>query len=85
MTRDKAIKKSGNRRPAAQQRIARLEMLIEALLLELPGAALRRAGSIERQLRLHREQLRIERIHLVSKINQIRRYTVSGSYGSKHR
>lgn len=85
MSEPKRIKKSGSKKLTTKDRIARIEKLIETLLLELPDAPLRRAGSIERQLRLHRESLRIERVHLTSKINQIRRYKVSGSYGSSTR
>jgi hypothetical protein len=81
----KVIKKCGSKKLTTKERIARIEKAIEALELELPDAPLRRAGSIDRQLRLHRENLRIERVHLASKINQIRRYKVSGSYGSSSR
>lgn len=85
MKEPKTIKKSGSKKLTTKERIERLQKLIETLELELPDAPLRRAGSIERQLRLHRENLRIERVHLASKINQIRRYKVSGSYGSNTR
>jgi hypothetical protein len=86
MTADKEpIKKRGSKKLTTKDRIDKLQKLIESLELELPDAPLRRAGSIERQVRLNREYLRIERIHLASKINQIRRYKVSGSYGSSTR
>lgn len=78
-------KKDPGKRLSVKERIERLERLIESLELALPDAQSRSAGSIERQLRLHREQLRIERVHLTSKIGQIRRYLVSGSYGSNSR
>ena len=78
-------KKSDRKKLTTKERIARIEKLIASLELELSDAPLRRAGSIERQLRLHRENLRIERVHLASKIDQIRRYKVSGSYGSSTR
>lgn len=85
MTANKPRKKSDRKNPTTKERIARIEQLIASLELELPDATLRRAGSIERQIRLHRENLRVERVHLTSKINQVRRYTVSGSYGSGSR
>lgn len=68
-----------------KERITRIERLIAELELQLPHAPLLKAGSIERQIRLHRENLRIEQVHLLSKIGQIRRCKVSGSYGSSSR
>lgn len=62
MKQSKAKRKRGERL-TVKERIARLEKLIEALELELPDAPLRRAGIIERDLRLHRNSLRVERVH----------------------
>lgn len=85
MTGKPHIKKKGSRALSTKEKIAKLEKQISELELLLPDAIPRRAGSIERQLRLLREQLRVQRIHAISKIDSIRRYTVSGSYGAGKR
>lgn len=68
--------------PSTKQRIARLENLILLLEEELPSASIRRTWIIERDIRIYRESIAIERMHLISKIGQVRTYKVSGSYGS---
>jgi len=78
-------KKRSFKNLTTKERIARAEKIIAQLELELPDANLRRAGGIEKQLRQLRETLRIERVHLTSKIDRVRRYRVSGSYGSNTR
>ena len=85
MTKEKAIKKSGSRKLSTKEKIARLHQQIERLQFELEDASPRRAGQIVRQLRLHKESLMKERIHLISKLESIRGRKVSGSYGSARR
>ena len=73
---------SGVRKPSIRETITRLEKLIAELELQLPDADLRKAGSIERQLRIHRESLKIAKLNLISKINSVRHSVVPGSFGS---
>ena len=82
MTSKPQIKKKGSRSLSRKEKIAKLEKQISELELLLPDAMPKRAGSIERQLRLLREQLRVQKIHAISKIDSIRRYTVSGCSGT---
>ncbi|MBG4631077.1 hypothetical protein I5F56_02340 [Pseudomonas aeruginosa] len=85
MNGKKKAQKKGSRALSTKEKVARLEKQIEELEAALPEASSRRAGSIERQLRLLGEQLRIQKIHLVSKLDSVRHYTVSGSYGTGRR
>ncbi|MEX5343754.1 hypothetical protein [Pseudomonas sp. I2] len=73
---------SGVRKKSTKEKISILEKKISELegrLLEAEGRA---AGSIERQLRLCREELKILKTHVISKLGSVRHYVVSGSYGS---
>ena len=83
MTQTKTGKKK--RAPTRKQRIAKLEQQIAELEKTLPDADKLKGVRIERQIRLLSEQLRIERIHAVSKFSSIRRYAVSGCYGTGRR
>ncbi|WP_143503959.1 MULTISPECIES: hypothetical protein [unclassified Pseudomonas] len=85
MNDQKPIKKSGSKKLSTKEKIAKLQQQIERLQLELEDASPRRAGQIARQLRPHKESLMKERIHLISKLESIRRIKVSGSYGSARR
>lgn len=81
----KKKKPNAFRKLSAKEKVAKIERLIAALELALPDAPLREAGQIERQIRLHRENLRIEMTHMVSKINKVKHRKVPGSYGSGNR
>ncbi|ELK4895237.1 hypothetical protein RVS51_000063 [Pseudomonas aeruginosa] len=85
MNGKKKAQKKRSRALSTKEKVARLEKQIEELEAALPEASSRRAGSIERQLRLLGEQLRIQKIHLVSKLDSVPHYTVSGSYGTGRR
>lgn len=79
---EKKKKKVKKRAPTTKERIAKLEKRIAELEAMIPEASERQQGSYARQIRQLGEQLRIEKIHLTSKYGQIKRYVVSGSYGS---
>jgi hypothetical protein len=87
-SRERHLKKkklpSGVRKPSAKEKIALIEKKIVDLESRLPDASLKEAGGIERQIRLHREELEIQKTHLISKLNRVRNYLVSGSYGSNN-
>ncbi|SFN83637.1 hypothetical protein SAMN03159304_01134 [Pseudomonas sp. NFACC24-1] len=85
MSEKKPIKKSGSKKPSTKEKIAKLHQQIERLQIELEEAAPRRAGQIAQQLRLLKESLMKERVHLISKLERVRRVKVSGSYGSAQR
>ncbi|HDS0925512.1 TPA: hypothetical protein QDZ23_000113 [Pseudomonas putida] len=73
---------SGVRKKSAREKISILETKIAELEGRLPDAEGKAAGSIERQLRICREELKILKTNVVSKIGSVRHYIVSGSYGS---
>ena len=79
MTGDR-IKKSGSKKLSTKQKIAKIHRQIESLQLELESASPRRSGVIARQLRLLKEDLMKQRIHLISKLETVRFRTVPGSY-----
>jgi hypothetical protein len=85
MTNSDRTTPSGVKKPTTKEKIAKLESKISELELLLPDATLRRGGIIERQLRELKESLRKQMTHEISKIDTIRRYTVSGSYGAGKR
>lgn len=79
---DKSKKKVKKRAPTTKERIAKLEKRIAELEALMPQGSDRQQGSYTRQIRELQEQLRIEKVHALSKYSQIRHYQVSGSYGS---
>jgi hypothetical protein len=78
----KKKRKSGVRQKSAKQKVTLLEKAIAELEAKLPDAQGKEAGGIERQLRIHREELRIQKIHVISKLSSVSHYVVDGSYGS---
>lgn len=78
----KKKRKGAKRQKSARQKVAMLEKAINDLERRLPGAEGKEAGEIERQLRLYREEMRIQKMHVISNFSSVRLYKVDGSYGS---
>ncbi|HEY0289081.1 MAG TPA: hypothetical protein VGC62_19055 [Pseudomonas sp.] len=78
----KKKRRSGVRQKSAREKVVLLEKQIADLERKLPEAEGRAAGSIEKQLRLCREELRIQKMHVISKLSSVYHYVVDGSYGS---
>ena len=79
----KKKRKSGVRQKSARQKVAILEKAIAEIESKLPDALGKDAGGMERQLRIYREELRVQKIHVVSKLSSVPHYVVDGSYGSR--
>ena len=78
----KKKRKSGVREKSARQKVAILEKAIADTETKLRDAQGREAGGLERQLRIYREELRVQKIHVISKLSSVPHYLVDGSYGS---
>jgi transcription elongation GreA/GreB family factor len=78
----KTKKKVRKRAPNIRERIAKLERRVSELYALMPAGTDRQQGAYTREIRELQEQLRIERIHAVSKFSQVSTYKVSGSFGS---
>ncbi|MBI6912471.1 hypothetical protein N7613_00910 [Pseudomonas juntendi] len=75
---------SGVRKKSTKEKISMLEEKISELESRLPEAEGLKAGRIERQLRVCREELKVLKTHMVSKLSSVHYYVVPGSYGSKN-
>lgn len=71
----KKKRKTGVRQKSARQKVAILEKAIAEIESKLPDALGKEAGGMERQLRIYREELRVQKIHVISKRGTPRLYS----------
>ncbi len=80
----KKKRKSGVREKSARQKVATLEKAISDIEAKLSLAKGREAWGLEQQLRIYREELRVQKIHVISKLSSVPHFVVDGSYGSNN-
>ncbi|WP_095110534.1 hypothetical protein [Pseudomonas sp. Irchel 3E20] len=81
----KSKKKVKKRAPSSRQRIAKLEKRVAEINALMPSGTTRQQGMYARELRELLEQIRIEKVHVLSQYSQVGVFKLSGSYGSGKR